>query len=154
FRGYGASPGRSHSRCVDRFDIGRRVGMDRTKAFSFALTLALAAAACGPKQKPIIVGSKNFTEQVVIGEIVAQHLEHRLGHPVKRRLNLGGTLLTYQSLLNGEVTLYPEYTGTIEAEILKEQASSDPVQVYERSRLELERQSQIDLLSPLGLDNF
>src|SRR5262249_13545883 len=129
FRGYGAGPSWSRSRCVDRFDIGRRIGMDRTKAFGFTLALALTASGCRPKQKPIIVGSKNFTEQVVIGEIVAQHLEHRLGRPVQRRLNLGGTLLTYQSLLNGEITLYPEYTGTIEAEILKEQAASDPAQV-------------------------
>jgi len=127
--------------------------MDRTKAFSLALSLALCATACGPKQKSIIVGSKNFTEQVVLGEIIALHLEHRLGRPVTRRLNLGGTLLTYQAILNGEITLYPEYTGTIEAEILKETAANDPAQVYERSRLELARRSQIDLLDPLGIDN-
>jgi osmoprotectant transport system substrate-binding protein len=128
--------------------------MDRTKAVSLALLLTLALAACGKKQKPIVVGSKNFTEQVVLGEIIAQHLEHRLGRPVVRRLNLGGTLLTYQALLNGEISLYPEYTGTIEAEILKETPGKDPAQVYERSRLELARLSQIDLLPPLGVDNF
>lgn len=127
--------------------------MDRKKAFGLALILALAAPACGPKQKPIVVGSKNFTEQVVLGEIIAQHLEHRLGRKIPRRLNLGGTLLTYQALINGEITLYPEYTGTVEAEILKETPANDAAQVYERSRLELERRSEIDLLSPLGIDN-
>jgi osmoprotectant transport system substrate-binding protein len=55
--------------------------------------------------------------------------------------------------LNGEISLYPEYTGTIEAEILKEPAASDPAQVYERSRLELARRAQIDLLAPMGIDN-
>jgi glycine betaine/choline ABC-type transport system substrate-binding protein len=128
--------------------------MDRKKALGLALALALAAAGCGPKQKPIVVGSKNFTEQVVLGEIIAQHLEHRLGRPVTRRLNLGGTLLTYQALLNGEISVYPEYTGTIEAEILKETPASDAGQVYERCRLELARRSQVDLLDSLGVDNY
>src|SRR5579883_2433617 len=127
--------------------------MDRKNTFGFALVLTLVSA-CGPKQKEIVVGSKNFTEQVVLGEIIAKHLEHRLGRPVTRRLNLGGTLLTYQALLNGEISLYPEYTGTIEAEILKETPATDPAQVYERSRLELERRSQIALLPPLGIDNY
>ena len=62
----------------------------------------------------------------MLGEIIAQHLEHRLGRKVERRLNLGGTLLTYQALQNGEISLYPEYTGTIEAEILKETPSARP----------------------------
>lgn len=115
--------------------------------------LLLALAACGPSKKPLVVGSKNFTEQVVLGEIIAQHLEHRLGRPVQRQLNLGGTLLTYQALLNGQISLYPEYTGTVEAEILKETPSSDPAQTYERSRLEMARLSQLDLLPSLGFDN-
>jgi osmoprotectant transport system substrate-binding protein len=127
--------------------------MDRTKTIGIVLTLALLGGACGKKQMPIVVGSKNFTEQVVLGEIIAQHLEHRLGRPVERRLNLGGTLLTYQAIVGGELSIYPEYTGTIEAEILKETASSDPSQVYERSRLELARRVQIDLLPSLGINN-
>src|SRR5579883_1209359 len=126
--------------------------MDRKKAFCLALLLTLSAA-CGPRQKPIVVGSKNFTEQVILGEIIAQHLQHRLDRPVVRRLNLGGTLLTYQALLNGEISLYPEYTGTIEAEILKETPSPDPSQVFERSRLEMARREQLDLLPALGFDN-
>ena len=60
----------------------------------------------------ITVGSKNFTEQVMLGEIVAQHLEHRLGEKVDRKLNLGGTLLAHQALVKGSIDVYPEYTGT------------------------------------------
>jgi osmoprotectant transport system substrate-binding protein len=128
--------------------------MDRTKAFGLTLAaIALLSASCGKSKKPIVVGSKNFTEQVVLGEIIAEHLEHRLGRPVKRQLNLGGTLISYQALQNGEISLYPEYTGTVEAEILKETPAADPAQVYERSRLELLRRNQIDLLAPLGIDN-
>jgi osmoprotectant transport system substrate-binding protein len=128
--------------------------MDRTKTRGVALAaLTLLAGGCGGSKKALVVGSKNFTEQVVLGEIIAQHLEHRMGAKVTRRLNLGGTLLTYQALSSGEISLYPEYTGTIAAEILKETPSSDPAQVYERSRLEMARLAQVDLMSPLGIDN-
>ncbi len=136
--------------------------MDRTKTFGMTtkataavalMSIAVACSGCGKSQKALVVGSKNFTEQVVLGEIIAQHLEHRLGRPVTRRLNLGGTLLAYQALQNGEISLYPEYTGTIEAEILKETASPDPAQVLERTRIELRRLAQTEVLDPLGIDN-
>ena len=77
--------------------------MDRTKAVGLTLTaLALLGSACRTGQKRLVVGSKNFTEQVVLGEIVAQHLEHRLERKVERQFNLSGTLITYQALQNGE----------------------------------------------------
>ncbi len=136
--------------------------MDRTKTFGLTASLLMILApvcasvvitGCGKSQKPLVVGSKNFTEQVLLGEIISQHLEHRLQRKIQRRLNLGGTLLAYQALQSGEVSLYPEYTGTVEAEILKERAADDPSVVYEHSRLELMRQAQIALLNPLGIDN-
>src|SRR5258707_5764773 len=113
---------------------------------------ALAAAGCG-RPRPIVVGSKGSTEQTLLGEIVAQHLENRLGRKIERRLGLGGTLITFQSLQNGEIGLYPEYTGAIETEILKEQPSNDPTLVFERARGELRRVAQSELLDPLGIDN-
>ncbi|MGH9558986.1 MAG: glycine betaine ABC transporter substrate-binding protein [Bryobacteraceae bacterium] len=130
--------------------------MDRKKIRGLICILvssALALAGCGKSRQPIVVGSKNFTEQVLLGEIISQHLEHRLGRKVTRRLDLGGTLLTYQALLNGQISLYPEYTGTIDAEILKETPVSDPAQVYERDRQEMLRRTHMVLLSPLGIDN-
>ena len=114
--------------------------------------VALLGTGCGGK-KPLVVGSKNFTEQVILGEIVAQHLENRLGRKVERKLNLGGTLITYQALMNGDINVYPEYTGTIETSILKEQPSSDPATVFERSRSEMLRTAQTQMLDPLGIDN-
>ena len=117
------------------------------------LAIALAGADCGKAKKPLVVGSKNFTEQVVLGEIIAQHLEHRLKRTVARQLDLGGTLLTYQALMNGQIGMYPEYTGTIEAEILKEPVAPDASQVLERSRLEMRRRAQTEVLDPLGIDN-
>jgi glycine betaine/choline ABC-type transport system substrate-binding protein len=99
------------------------------------------------------VGSKGSTEQMLLGEIVAQHLENRLGRKIERRLSLGGTLITFQSLQSGEIGLYPEYTGAIETEILKEQPSNDSALVFERARGELRRVAQSELLDPLGIDN-
>ncbi len=128
--------------------------MDRTQTFGLTMAvLALLSAGCGKSKKPIIVGSKNFTEQVLFGEIMAQHLEHRLARKVTRRLNLGGTLLSYQALINGEIGMYPEYTGTIAAEILKERPSADPAQALERTRIEMRRLAQSEVLDPLGVDN-
>jgi osmoprotectant transport system substrate-binding protein len=121
-----------------------------------ALAMALlSACSFGNARKPIVVGSKNFTEQVVLGEIIAQHLEHRLtGAKIVRQLNLGGTLLTYNALVNGQIGMYPEYTGTVQAEMLKEKPSPDADQSFFRSRQELRRLVQVDLIDPLGFNNF
>jgi glycine betaine/choline ABC-type transport system substrate-binding protein len=102
----------------------------------------------------IRVGSKNFTEQVVLGEIIAQHLERRLHRTVERRLNLGGTLLAHEALVSGQIDLYPEYTGTALAAILKDSsAARDPAAVLDRVRSEYRRRFQVEWLDPLGIDN-
>ena len=128
------------------------------RALNYLLTavvvLALvAAAACSNSPKTIVVGSMNSTEQMLLAEIVAQHLEHRLGRKVDRRPNLGGTLNAYQALQNGEINLYPEYAGSIVTEILKEQPAADASLIFERARGEMKRVAQADLLKPLGIDN-
>ncbi len=99
------------------------------------------------------VGSKNFTEQLVLGEIIAQHLEHRLGQPVERRLNLGGTLLAHQALQAGEIDLYPEYTGTALTSVLKAPAVSDAAIVLDQVRQFYRAQAQAEWLDPLGFNN-
>jgi len=115
--------------------------------------LALFSGGCGSRKPKLIVGSKNFTEQVVLGEIVAQHLERRLGRPIERKLNLTGTLITYQALQAGEIALYPEYTGTIQAEILKEPPGTEASIMFERVRSEMHRVAQTEVFEPLGIDN-
>ncbi len=112
----------------------------------------LAATGCGNGPK-IAVGSMNSTEQTLLGEIVAQHLEHRLGRKVDRRPNLGQTVNAYQALQSGEVNLYPEYSGSIVNEILKEQVSPDASLVFIRARGEMKRLAQAELFDPLGIDN-
>jgi len=116
-----------------------------------ALLCALFLASCS-SQKPIVVGSKNETEQMLLGEIVAQHLERRLGRTVERRSGLGSTAVLYQALISGEVGVYPEYTGLIASEILKEQANTDPQIVLSRVRGQMDM-LQLELLDPLGFDN-
>ena len=105
------------------------------------------------REHPITVGSKNFTEQVILGEIVAQHLEHRLARPVDRKLNLGGTLLGHRALVNGEIDLYPEYTGTALTTVLKLPPSTDPAAVMARVRAEYLARFGIHWLDPLGFNN-
>ena len=117
-----------------------------------ALLVIVLSAACG-KSNRIIIGSKTDTEQIVLGEIVAQHLDRRLGAIVERRLNLGNTAILYQSILSGDVSIYPEYTGVIQAEILKEQPAPDPQIILERTRSQMPLVAQLELMDPLGFDN-
>ena len=68
--------------------------------------------------KPVVVGSKNFTESYILAELIAQTLESQ-GYQVERRFGLGGTLICYVALTKGEIDIYPEYTGTLSQAILK-----------------------------------
>ncbi len=117
------------------------------------LSSALLSSGCGGSKKQIVVGGKSTTMQAVLGEIIAQHLEHRLGRTIRRNLTLGNTQEAYQALVNGEVSLYPEETGAIQAQILKEASASDASSTLERVRNEMKRISQLDVLDPLGIDN-
>ncbi|MGH9672095.1 MAG: glycine betaine ABC transporter substrate-binding protein [Bryobacteraceae bacterium] len=119
------------------------------------MSVLLALTGCSPSgsKRPIRVGSKNFTEQVILGEIIAQHLERRLKAPVERRLNLGGTLLAHQALRAGAIDLYPEYTGTALTAILKERVTSAPADVLAQVRTAYRKDFQIEWLDPIGVDN-
>ena len=92
--------------------------MGRT-TFLLLIPIALLASGCASRPH-IVVGSKNFTEQVVLGEIVARQIERRLGIEVDRKLDLGGTLLAHEALRGGSIDLYPEYTGTALTAVLKQ----------------------------------
>jgi osmoprotectant transport system substrate-binding protein len=121
------------------------------RAAIVALLIAVLAG-CGRSNRGVVVGSKNFTEQLILGEIVAQYLEKRLGHPVERRMNLGGTLLAHSALVKGDIDLYPEYTGTALTTVLKQAPSSSSEDVLRRVR-EGYRQWGIEWLDPLGFNN-
>jgi glycine betaine/choline ABC-type transport system substrate-binding protein len=122
-----------------------------TTLHSAAIAAALFLGGCSHEAR-VRVGSKNFSEQLVLGEIVAQHLEHRLGGHVSRKLDLGGTLLAQQAIESGEIDVYPEYTGTALTTVLKQAPVKDPARA-----LELVRQGykpwHLDWLQPLGFEN-
>jgi len=124
--------------------------LDRKTLFACLGALAILASCSGKRH--ITVGSKNFTEQVILGEIIAEHIENRLHVVVDRKLDLGGMLLAHQALLAKDIDLYPEYTGTAFANILKSGGVTDPAIVLERVRAEYARM-QLEWLDPLGFDS-
>ena len=94
---------------------------------SFAAVLFASAEA----QQPVRVGSKNFTEQFVLGELYAQALEAS-GIKTEKKLNLGGTLIAHKALEEKQIDLYPEYTGTILLAVLKQESMTDAKAVYDK----------------------
>jgi osmoprotectant transport system permease protein len=101
---------------------------------------------------PIVIGSKNFTEQSILGELVAQRLE-RAGFRVDRRLYLGGTLLCHNALVAGQIDAYVEYTGTAYTAILKHKPISDEKAVYQSLQAAYLKDFKVQLLKPLGFNN-
>ena len=87
-------------------------------------TVASLAAACRSQDR-IVVGSKNFSESDLLGEIVAQQIERRTGLPVARRFHLGGTFVCHQAITAGQIDLYVEYTGTAYTAVLKHAPGAD-----------------------------
>jgi glycine betaine/choline ABC-type transport system substrate-binding protein len=124
---------------------------------SLCLWLAIALTLLGGcSQKPpdkIIVGSKFFTEQIVLAELLAQHIEARTGIPVERKANLGGTLLVQKAMLAGELDLYVEYTGTALTAVLNETPQGDSKSVYERVKKEYAERFGLAVTEPLGFEN-
>jgi osmoprotectant transport system substrate-binding protein len=104
-------------------------------------------------QPRVIVGCKNFTEQIILGELMAQQIENKTHLPVERRFYLGGTYIAHQGVLAGRIDIYPEYTGTALTAILKEQPSSERKAVYDRVKSEYERRFHLTLGPPLGFND-
>ncbi len=126
------------------------------RSFSTLVTMFVAAllAGCHFTAKPrIIIGSKFFTEQVVLAELLAQHIEARTGIHVDRKANLGGTLLCQKALQAGELDLYVEYTGTALAAVLNEAPSTDSSDVYHRVKQGYAQRFNLEVTEPLGYEN-
>ena len=119
-----------------------------------ALAVVALLASCGPPRADlIVVGSKNFTEQLVLGEIIAQQIENKTYLPVERRFYLAGTYICHQAILGGRIDVYPEYTGTALTAILKKQPSSDPKKVYEQVKAEYARQFNLEVGQTFGFND-
>jgi glycine betaine/choline ABC-type transport system substrate-binding protein len=116
------------------------------------LSILLPFSACSHRDR-IVVGCKNFTEQIVLGELIAQQIENQTHLPVERRFYLGGTYIAHQGILAGRIDIYPEYTGTALTAVLKESATSNPKAVYDRVKSEYERRFHLTLGPAFGFND-
>jgi len=139
-----------------QLSVRRRSPRRRAAAAGAALVVAIVLLTSGLAARrtsgAIIVGSKNFTEQLVLGELVAQIIERDAGMPVHRRLNLGGTLICDGALLTGDLDVYVEYTGTALTAVFHAPISTDEAAVFDTVRT-LYAKTGRTLLPPLGFNN-
>lgn len=139
------------------FGMNRRGNRRRailTAGLQLILLAVILQAAClrgGPR--PIVIGSKNFTEQSILGELLAQRIESATGLPVERRFYLAGSYICHQAILSGRIDAYVEYTGTALTAILKAAPSPGRQEVYDRVRDEYARRFNLEALPPLGFNN-
>jgi osmoprotectant transport system permease protein len=144
------------------YEIGARTSVvRRIVGFGFAGLLVIFAfsgflprggsIASNTGQEKIVVGSKDFTESVILAEILAQILEQK-GIFVERQFELGGNI-PHDSLLSGQIDVYPEYTGTAYTAILKHPPLTDPAAVFDKTKSEYAEKFQLDVSPPVGFAN-
>jgi osmoprotectant transport system substrate-binding protein len=121
--------------------------------FPIVLLLLLPIAGCSRHADRIVIGSKDFTEQLVLGELFAQVIENRTHLPVERRFYLAGTFICQQAILAGRIDIYPEYTGTALTAVLKDQPSGDKVDVYQRVKQAYQAKFNLAVGRPLGFND-
>src|SRR5215472_8568248 len=128
-----------------------------TRGVLFFASLALTCFPACHRDQRIVVGCKNFTEQIILGELIAQQIENKIHVPVERRFYLGGTYIAHQSILAGRIDIYPEYTGTALTAILKEKpaasAGSNVKAVYDRVKSEYENRFHLTLAPAFGFND-
>jgi osmoprotectant transport system substrate-binding protein len=113
----------------------------------------LLLAACNIERHDIVIGSKNFSEQALLAEILAQHLENKLHQPVIRRFYLAGSYICQQALLAGRIDAYVEYTGTALTAILHDPIRSDRSAVFQRVKSEYRQRFGMEVMPSLGFNN-
>ncbi|MBV8771446.1 MAG: ABC transporter substrate-binding protein [Deltaproteobacteria bacterium] len=115
--------------------------------------IGLTALTGCERRAAIVVGCKNFTEQIILGELIAQEIEQRTQLPVERRFYLAGTYIAQQSILAGRIDVYPEYTGTALTAILKQPPQGDKHDVYDKVKADYERRFHLTLGAPFGFND-
>jgi osmoprotectant transport system permease protein len=132
---------------------GRVLAVASAAALLVVILWAIFGGGRGANERPVVViGSKDFTEQVILGELVAQVIESRSELGVERKFELGGDLC-HRALLSGEIDGYVEYTGTAFTATLKHKPITDPAEVYRQVKSEYESQFGLVWLDPLGFNN-
>jgi len=128
--------------------------MSRVLLAAVSLLLSLSLVCCAPPRPDHpIVGAKNFTEQVILGELLAQEIEARSGLKVERRFYLAGSYICNQALAAGRIDAYAEYTGTALTAILKQPVDRDPQAVLNTVRTLYSSRYGVTVAEPLGFEN-
>lgn len=125
------------------------------KALALLAVLALTVtvfAGCTSGKK-VVIGSKDFTENKILAEIMAQLIENNTDIKVERKINMGGTFVCFEAMKKGQIDIYPEYTGTGLTAQLKLPVETDPEKVYATVSTEFQKQFQIKWLKPIGFNN-
>jgi osmoprotectant transport system substrate-binding protein len=117
------------------------------------LPLLFTSLSCENHANLIVVGSKNFTEQLILGEMFAQLIEARTHLSVERRFYLAGTFICQQAILAGRIDIYPEYTGTALTAVLKQKPSGDKQQVFQQVKQDYATKFNLTVGPPLGFDD-
>ncbi|PLR94427.1 ABC transporter permease/substrate-binding protein [Bacillus sp. T33-2] len=137
-------------------NAGRRFPSKKILIPATASVMILGAAMAYPivnAKDKIVIGSKNFSEAMVLANMVADVVEDKTDIQVERKLNLGGTQVVFNAIQRGDIDMYVEYTGTGLVSILKQQVSNDPDQVYNTVAKEFANRYNIKALKPLGFNN-
>ncbi len=132
--------------------VGLLAGATGLALMLLAPTVASPVYGQGPGKPAVSVGSKSFTEQLIVGNMVAQLLESK-GYPVNRKLGLASTAVVHAALLKGDVDVYVEYTGTGLVTILKQPVIADPQAVYETVKKLYGEQFHLVWAKPWGFNN-
>jgi len=128
--------------------------LKRNLRFLTLLAMSAVLIACSPPRPDHpVIGAKNFTEQVVLGELLAQEIEAESSLKVERRFYLAGSYICQQALLSGRIDAYVEYTGTALTAVLKQPLDRDPDRVLATIRNLYATRYQIDVAAPLGFEN-
>jgi osmoprotectant transport system permease protein len=117
------------------------------------LVVGLIALAYQQTPPTIVIGSKNFTEQIILGELLAQQIESHTKLRVERSFNLGGTFICHEAVKAGKIAGYVEYTGTAFTAILQQKPVSNPQLVYEKVKQEYDQKFNLEVMPPLGFNN-
>jgi glycine betaine/choline ABC-type transport system substrate-binding protein len=123
------------------------------RSLYFFIALLLPLSGCGSTaDSKIVVGSKNFTESLILGELIAQEVEANTKLQVERKFNLGG-FVAHQGLLSGAIDIYPEYTGTAYSALLKLPPLKDSKQVYQKVQQNYNQKFKLEWTEPFGFNN-
>jgi osmoprotectant transport system permease protein len=145
----GAIPAAALALVAD-FGLG---AMEKRFSRLLCLVLIVATLASCSRGERIVIGSKNFSEQVILGEMLAQQIERKTHLAVDRQLNLGGTLVCHDALAAGQIDAYVEYTGTALTAILKQPPVNDSKAAYQKVKDPYESRFGLEWTEPLGFND-